>query len=317
MGAMRIVHLAAEFAPIAKAGGLGEVLLGLTRELAKKGEDVEVVLPKYDLTDLSKVQKLAIEVPHFKCLEHQNTLWSCAFEECHLKLLEARHPAGYFHRGKIYGCEDDIARFTYFSRAALEYLTLRKEPIDVLHLHDWHVSLCAPMVKNLFKGLKVKSIVLTIHNVEYQGKCAAADLTQVGLPGEAYLKPQLLQDDNPKYPKTINLLKGGIVYADTLVPVSPTYAHEILTAEYGGGLESTLFKVRSKIHGILNGIDAKMWDPERDAALPMQYAVESAARAKQAVKAKFPLDGGKRPWIGAVTRLASQKGPELIVAMLM
>ncbi|MBU6382819.1 MAG: glycogen synthase [Verrucomicrobia bacterium] len=307
---MRIVHVAAEFAPIAKAGGLGEVLLGLTRELTKKGLDVETILPKYDFLDLSKVQNLSIEVPHFKCLEHQNAMWSCKYEECQLHLLEARHPAGYFHRGKIYGCEDDAARFIYFSRAVLEYLALQNKPIDVLHLHDWHVALCAPMVRNLFHSLKVKSIILTIHNVEYQGKCAVADLNQIGLNGSFYLTPNLLQDDHPKHPSTINLLKGGLIFSDALVAVSPTYAQEILTPEYGGGLDGTLRKLRSKIVGILNGIDEKSWDPETDPFLPKTYGVESALKGKQRMREVLKL--GKRPLIGAITRLVAQKGPELL-----
>lgn len=309
---MRIVHLTAEFAPIAKAGGLGEVLLGLTRETAKKGLDVEVILPKYDFIDHSLLQNLKIEIPNFKCLEFQNTLWSCRFEECHLSLLDARHPAGYFHRGKIYGFEDDIARFTYFSRAALEYLALQNKPIDILHLHDWHVSLCAPMVKNIFKNLKVGAIVLSIHNIEYQGKCAVSDLNQIGLKGESYLSPHLLQDDDPDHPKTINLLKGGAIFSDAIVPVSPSYAKEILTKEYGGGLDATMRKLSPKIFGILNGIDTKIWDPEKDPSLALSYAVESIQKGKTAARSKFKLDAKKRPWIGAVTRLVSQKGPELL-----
>ena len=133
---MRIVHICSEFAPIAKAGGLGEVLVGLSRELTRNSHDVDVIIPKYDFIDLSNVHNLKIEVPNFKCLEYQNAMWSAKVEECNLHLLEARHPAGYFHRGKIYSCEDDTALFTYFSCAALEYLSLRNEPIDIFFLQE-------------------------------------------------------------------------------------------------------------------------------------------------------------------------------------
>lgn len=313
---MRIVHIAAEFSPIAKAGGLGEVLLGLTRETTKQGHLVETILPKYDLIDLSYLSDVKLDTPHFKCLEHQNAMWSAQYEECKLHLLDSRHPAGFFHRGKIYGCEDDIARFTYFSRAALEYLALNPQPIDVLHLHDWHVSLCAPMVRNLFTQLSVKAIVLTIHNLEYQGKCAVQDLDRVGLQGEFYLKPNLLQDDHPKYPQSINLLKGGIVFSDAVVPVSPSYAEEILTPDYGAGLDKTLYTLKSKIHGILNGIDTTHWNPAKDAALAEGYSLHSASQGKDAARTRFKLDTTKRPWIGAVTRLVPQKGPELLEAAL-
>lgn len=309
---MRIVHIASEFAPVAKAGGLGEVIVGLGRELTRSAHFVDVILPKYDLIDLSKISQLKMEVPNFKCLEFSNAMWSGKSEECSLHLLEARHPAGFFHRGKIYGCEDDVPRFAYFSRAALEYLALRNEPIDILHLHDWHSSLCAPLVKDLFKHLKIGSIVLSLHNVEYQGKCAVSDLDAIGLDGASYLHPDKLQDDLPRYPQSINLLKAGLVYSDAIVPVSPTYAAEILTPEYGFGLEKTLQKNRSKIKGILNGIDTTLWDPSTDPHLPVHYALESVAKGKGANRLPFPLDPTKRPWIGAVTRLVPQKGPELL-----
>jgi starch synthase len=309
---MRIVHLSSEFAPIAKAGGLGEVILGLAREQTRLSHFVDIIIPKYDFLKPDKLINLKIEVPDFKCLEYANAMWSAKVEECHLHLLEARHPSGYFHREKIYGCEDDIARFTYFSRACLEYLKLKKEPIDVLHLHDWHVSLCAPLVKDLFKELKVKSIILSIHNVEYQGKCAVHDLDLVGIDGASYLAEDKMQDDHPKFPNSINLLKGGIVYSDAIVPVSPSYAKEILTPAFGFNLDHTLRKMEHKIVGILNGIDTTLWDPSNDPNLRSQYAIESAAKAKVANREKFPLDGKKKPWIGAVTRLVSQKGPELL-----
>jgi starch synthase len=309
---MRIVHICSEFAPIAKAGGLGEVLVGLSREQTRNSHDVEVILPKYDFIDFSKAHNLKIEVPNFKCLEYQNAMWSAKVEECNLHLLEARHPAGYFHRSKIYGCEDDTARFTYFSRAALEYLSLKKETIDILHLHDWHVSLCAPMVKDLFKELKIKAVVLSIHNLEYQGKCAVSDLDLIGLNGSYYLTSDRLQDDDPKFPKSINLLKGGIVYSDALVPVSPSYAKEILTPEYGFNLDATLRKVQPKMKGILNGIDTTIWDPANDPHISTHFAIESVAKGKQANRSKFSLDQTKKPWVGAITRLVPQKGPELI-----
>ncbi len=313
---MRIVHIAAEFAPIAKAGGLGEVIVGLARELGRAGEEVQIIIPKYDFIDTSKLPNIRLETPDFKCLGCTNAMWTATVEGCHIHMLEARHPAGYFHRGKIYGFEDDISRFIYFSRAALEYLRIKKTAVDILHLHDWHSSLCAPLVKEFFKDLKVKGIVLSLHNTEYQGKCATADLDAIGLRGSEYLTKEKLQDNNPKYPQTINLLKGGIVYSDAVVPVSPTYAEEILTPEYGFNLDPTLRKYKSKITGILNGIDQTLWNPSHDSHLAAQYGIESVQKGKQANKEalikKFKLDGSKRPWIGAVTRIVPQKGPELL-----
>lgn len=321
---MRIVQIAAEFSPIAKAGGLGEVILGLTRELTRSPElKVEVILPKHDFIDTSKIRNLNMEVPDFKCFEsgalHANAMWSGTSEDCSLHLLEARHPSGYFHRGKIYGAEDDIARFLYFSRAALEYLKLKKEPIDILHLHDWHVAICAPLVRDLFaKELQVKAILFTIHNGDYQGKCASADLDAIGLKGSDYLLKEKLQDDNPAFPKTINLLKGGVVYSDAVTTVSPTYAKELLLPEQP--LSNTFKKYKSKLTGILNGIDTKIWNPANDPHLPAHFDSTSSIAAilkakdanKESLHKQFSLPKDKRPWIGAITRLVAQKGPELI-----
>src|SRR5579872_4639443 len=306
---MRIVHLAAEFAPIAKAGGLGEVIVGLAREVSRGAEKVDVIIPKYDFIANEKLQHLKLEIPDFKCMEkgtsYGNAMWTADNEQCRLHLLESRHPAGYFHRGKIYGCEDDVVRFIYFSRAALEYLKLKKEPIDILHLHDWHVSIAAPLLRDLFaKELPVKKIVLTIHNIEYQGKCAVPDLDAIGLKGSEYLAQDKMQDGNPLYPKTVNLLKGGIVYSDAIVAVSPSYAKEIVAPEMGFGLDGILRKHKAKLTGILNGIDQKLWDPALDPHIAAHFdpnsapsAVIAAKKANQeALAKKFHTDLNKKPW---------------------
>ena len=321
MEEMRIVQLATEFAPIAKAGGLGEVMVGLSRELIRMGHQVEVILPKYDFIDVRTLRHVNIEVPDFRCIEkghsHVNAMWSAECEGVVLHLLDARHPAGYFHRSQIYGCEDDVARFIYFSKSALEYLKLRGEAIDVLHLHDWHVALSAVLARDLF-ALPIKSIILSIHNAAYQGKCAVWDLDYIGLKGQTYLTRDKLQDDH--HPNLINILKGGLVYSDAIVAVSPTYAQEILTPEMGYGLESTFCKMKAKLIGILNGLDLKLWDPEQDRYLTAPYrssdsyqAILNAKEKNRTTLAKrFHVAQNNRPWIGSITRLVYQKGLELL-----
>ncbi|HEY4254821.1 MAG TPA: glycogen/starch synthase, partial [Chlamydiales bacterium] len=143
-GRMRIVHVAMEFAPIAKVGGLGEVVVGLSRELTRVGETVEVILPKYDFISPHALKNLQLEIPEFSSFEGgnqiSNAMWSAEAEGCKLYLLESHHPEKYFERGQIYGCLDDVPRFLYFCRAVVEYLKKTNAPIDVLHLHDWHVA---------------------------------------------------------------------------------------------------------------------------------------------------------------------------------
>ncbi len=322
---MRIVEVAMEFAPLAKVGGLGEVVVGLSRELTRVDESVEVILPKHDCISKHWLKNLKLEVPDFASFEggnrFSNAMWSAEAEGCQLRLLEPHHPAKYFERGKIYGCPDDVARFLYFSRAVVEYLKLKKEPIDVLHLHDWHVAAIAPMVRDLFSGqIEVKRIVLSIHNAEYQGKCSPKDLDAVGLLGDQYLTADKLQDNDPKHPSTINLLKGGIVYADAVIAVSPTYAQEILLPQCGCGLDPTFQKHKHKLSGILNGLDLQLWDPSTNRQLAATYSagdsvtkIQAAKRKnQQSIETRFGLEGGGRPWVGAITRLVPQKGPGLI-----
>ncbi len=310
---MHIVEVAAEFAPIVKAGGLGEVLVGLSRELTRVGHKVEVILPKYDFLANVPLKRLKVEIANFSVHEGSrtipNTMWSASSEDCSLRLLETHHPAAYFNRKNIYGEKDDIARLLYFSKAVVEYLKIKKEPIDVLHLHDWHVAAMAPLLRTLHPEVPVRKIVLSIHNVEYQGQCSASDLEAIG-----FKDISLLQTEPHQY----NLLKGGIEFSDAIVPVSPSYAQEILQNTHAFGLESALRHNASKIHGILNGIDLQLWDPATDTALTKHYSAKDSFEKIQAAKQlnresiadRFALDARKRPWIGAVTRLVPQKGPE-------
>lgn len=315
----KIVQVAAEFAPLAKAGGLGEVVVGLSRELTRVHETVEVILPKYNFIPSHSLSNLQVEVTDFKAFENgsqrSNTMWRAAAEGCSLHLLEPHHPAGYFSRDKIYGYEDDIARFLYFSKAVVEYLKLKQEPIDILHLHDWHVAAIAPLIRCFYKQeIDVKGIVLSIHNIEYQGLCASHDLQAIGLPSEPF------QTDDARYPSTLNTLKAGLLYADAWVAVSPTYAEEILFPSHSFHLDPTLRKYRSKLCGILNGIDLTLWDPAKDPYIKVPFSasdsIQTITTAKRKNRPPFSKSPKQGPWVGAVTRLVPQKGPELIEAAL-
>ncbi len=317
---MKIIHLSAEFAPIAKAGGMGDVLVGLVRELLRLGQDVEVILPKYDFIPERLLKNLQVNLSEFTCLEHgtsyKNTMWEANVENCKLLLLDPHHPKNYFKRGKIYGCEDDAARFLYFCKASLEYLKAKDKKIDALHLHDWHTASAALFAKEHFKF--PNPVILTIHNAEYQGLCAPWDLNAVGLNGNCYLTKDLLQDD--LHPEAINLLKGGVIFADRVNTVSPSYAKEILTPAIGKALSTTFVKYQNKISGILNGIDPTIWNPANDPSLEISFSAKQPGaeitKAKETIRnrlrEKFHLGENQRPWVGTITRIVSQKGPELI-----
>lgn len=313
---MHIVHLSTEFAPIAKAGGLGDVTVGLCRELTRMGHQVSVFIPRYSFIQAP----LAQEGEPFPCLErgtsHMNTMFSASIENCQVFLLDTHHPKHYFQREHIYGYPDDVARFLYFTKAVLEFLQRQNQPIDILHLHDWPVAIAALLAKKIFHS-PIKKIVLTIHNAAYQGLCAPSDLDALGLHGSNYLTQDELQDDGSHH---INLLKGGIVYADAVNTVSPSYAKEILDPHFSKDLHVTLNRYQSKISGILNGIDPHLWNPMLDRYLPKPYhaqqSVEEILAAKKAAKdflrKRFNLHENHLPWIGAVTRIVHQKNPHLL-----
>ncbi|MBI2742543.1 MAG: glycogen synthase [Chlamydiales bacterium] len=327
---MHIVHIASELAPVAKVGGLGDVLYGLSKELVSKKQKVEIIIPKYDCIDYKQLKHLKVDLQEMLCTEGseqiRNTIWSCELENLRVLLIESHDPTHYFGREKIYGCDDDVERFTYFCRAALEYLFQTKRTPDLIHLHDWPTALIAPLYKEVYKplGLKAQGIVLTIHNLDYQGKCLPKQISRVGLRGENPLIREKMQD--PSIFGTINLLKGGIEYADQVTTVSPTYMREIMTPLAGAGLQEVVVANRNKMRGILNGIDENYWNPEKDPFLIKRYntfnvgeqdklqkVLEAKKENRRQLRIHFGLREGDYPIVGSVTRLVTQKGPELIL----
>ncbi len=317
---MHIVHIASELAPIAKAGGLADVVFGLARATQSQGHTVEVILPKYDCMDYTQLKNLKPLLQELGSYDgpyrYHNTIWSADVQGINVFLLEPHHPGNFFSRGKIYGCPDDVDRFIYFSRAALEYLFKAGKKTDVLHLHDWPTALAAVLYKEMYipLGLKIKNTVLTIHNLEHQGKCSPQNVSQAGLQGDNFLTPSKMQD--PYLPNHLNLLKGGIEYADFVTTVSPTYEKEIQTVEGGCGLHTFLAKHQGKLKGILNGIDYDYWNPATDPLISTRYDLKTVTSGKQAnkkeLRKKCGLKESKGPLVCCISRLVPQKGPELM-----
>jgi starch synthase len=330
---MHIVHIATELAPIAKAGGLGDVIYGLSKELIKLGHKVEIILPKYDCIDFSQVDQLKVETRELWSFDgpykFNNTVWSAQVDGLKIYLVEPHHPDYFFSRGKIYGCPDDITRFIYFSRTAIEYLFKTGKQPDALHLHDWPTALIAVLNREIYAplGFRTGGTVLTIHNLEHQGRCAPSQLSRCGLKGESYSTMDKMQD--PSFPHLTNLLKGGIVYANQITTVSPNYEKEIYTREGGFGLDRTLKEHRGKVKGILNGIDEVFWNPQSDRYLVKKYETHQVDTAQKMdlvlagkqenrryLRTHLQLEDATAPLVATVTRLVPQKGPELIKAAL-
>ena len=325
---MHIVHIASELAPLAKVGGLADVVLGLARELSWKGHHVDIILPKYDCMDVSRIQDLAVEqqalMSYYDGGWYANTVWTGRVEGLRVYFIEPQHPRHFFHRGCFYGCDDDIERFLCFSRAAIEFVYKRGPQPDILHLHDWQTAAIAPLFHEIYAPLGLFSkVVLTIHNMAYQGKCATRDLDRIGLNGSKLDTKEKLQDN--LYAGSINLVKGGIVYSHYVTTVSPSYAKETKTAEGGMGLEETLQKYSDKYCGVLNGIDYSFWNPEIDTYLPAHFSsrekplnakdrntLDVKAYIKNILRDRLSLEDDWRPLVGSVLRLVPQKGLDLL-----
>lgn len=327
---MHIVHIASELAPVAKVGGLGDVLLGLSRELSWKGHDVDIIIPKYDCMDSSQVRDFAVDTQDLKSYYdgewYSNTVWIGWVENLKVYFIEPHHPKYFFNRGCFYGCDDDIERYLYFSRAALDFLVKENSNPDIIHIHDWQTAVIAPLFYTLFKPqdlLTKPKIVMTIHNMEYQGKCASFNLDWIGMAGKKMALPETMQD--PLYPQAVNLLKGSLVYSDFITTVSPNYAWEVKTPEGGRGLDPLIIKYQNKFAGVLNGIDYTYWNPEIDKYLPSHFSprelpankqdrntLDKKAFIKKLLRNRLYLDETHKPLVGCIARLVPQKGIEMI-----
>ncbi len=307
--------IAAEAAPFAKTGGLADVCGSLPKALEALGHEVRVVMPAYASIEQAaatgkwgiKANAAALQVP-----VGRGIVPAGAFEATlpgsgvPIYFIAERH---LFDRPEIYGYDDDAYRFSFFSRAALDLqvAALAWRP-DVVHVHDWHA---APAVAWLATAGQDDSryaalpTVLTIHNLMHQGRASRQVLDYLGI------------DSGPMYeegPGEVNFLARGIFYATMVNTVSPTYAREILTAEYGEGLDGLLRHRRFDVHGILNGLDYDVWNPATDTHLAARYDTARLAdrRAnKQALQQRLGLPEADVPMVSMVTRLDAQKGLDI------
>ncbi len=327
MKPLSIAHFASEMAPLAKVGGLGDVVSALAREQARRGHRVLVVLPQYrDLaipddwtgTDLGSTRVpwgIASEPARFRIAESPDG---------HLRVLLVQHAGErkFFDRPGIYddprtreGHPDNPERFLFFARAALEGIKGFGETFDVLHAHDQQAAWVPCFVRThdadepAFAGT---ATVYTIHNLGYQGLVDPWIMSVAGFSRELFFPQSPFE-----YWNRVNFMKVGIVFADLVSTVSPTYALEIQSSgEYGCGLEGVLRRRTGDVRGILNGIDDDVWDPARDAFLDVHFDREhldgkNANRRMLSLACGFPLDPDW-PTVGIVSRLVEQKGFDLI-----
>ncbi|MBK1654967.1 glycogen synthase [Allochromatium vinosum] len=315
---MHIAMVSAECAPIAKAGGLGDFVQGLARELARCGERVEVILPAYDslrLASSDQPRPLGIEfqVP-FRGVPIDCRILGLSLDGYECRLIAPCSAQRFFERGRLYGEPDDAERFAFFSRAVADYVSRSESRPDVLHCNDWQTGLIPVLLAERQAADERIPVCYSLHNVGYQGWVEADLLTAVGLDPARLLTPERLAD--PGDPRRANLMKGGIAAADVVNTVSPRYAWEIQNTEQGMGLQAWFQRHDYKFGGILNGIDETVWNPLTDPLVPVDFGPETLPRKaldRQALRARLGLEeASDRPIIAVVSRLDRQKGVDLI-----
>ncbi len=317
---MYVVMIASECAPVAKVGGLGDVVYGLSRELEIRGNSVEIILPKYDCLRYDQIYNLQIAykdlwVPWYGQGVHCTVYFGfvhgrkCFFIEPHLA-------HNFFNRRAFYGQPDDDQRFAFFCRAALEFMYKSGKNPDVIHCHDWQTALVPVLLYEIYQslGMTHPRVCFTLHNLQHQGITREHILRGTGLNRHAHFYHQDRLQDNFN-PAALNLMKGGIVYSNFVTTVSPRYAWEVMHTSQNYGLGHTLHVHRNKFGGVLNGVDYEVWNPELDGHIPRQYDVNSIQdkyENKRALRNRFWLRDDYKPVMAYVGRLDHQKGVPLI-----
>jgi starch synthase len=307
--------VSSEAAPLAKTGGLADVVGALPSALRALGDEVAVVLPRYGSIDLAGARPVYDPLPIF---------FGPARYDASIHQPEGEFPVylvdcpSLFGRKELYGdargdYPDNHIRFAVLARAALVVArTLFRT--DVFHCHDWQAGLVPAYLHTTFAGdptfLGVKTL-FTIHNLGYQGLFAPGSLSDVAL------DPSVYRPDAMEFYGKLSYIKGGIVFADALNTVSPAYAREIQTPEFGFGLDGALRARSSALSGILNGADYAEWNPQTDPLIPARYSADDLCgkrTSKERLLAELGLAPEARdaPLIGVISRFAGQKGTDVI-----
>ena len=336
---MKILFAASEMTPYAKTGGLGDVVGALSSALRERGHEVTCCLPYHrsvaETAPEAKRIGLTLSIPLGSRAVTGDVLeWT---QPDGVRVLFIRRDE-FFDRSELYSTgvrdyEDNAERYLFFSKAVVELMGYPQFRPDVVHCHDWQTAFVPVQARYRARTHSTGSgqargaefavkTVLTIHNIAYQGMFWSLDFPLTNLPG-GFFTPDTLE-----FYGQMNLLKGGIVFADRITTVSPTYAEEIQTTEGGFGLATVLATRGANLQGIINGVDYSRWNPETDPHLRQPYGPEDLS-GKRACRAdllkKLRLDGfdkltagagATRPVAGFVSRLTAQKGVEILAGAL-
>jgi starch synthase len=333
VGGLRVLVASSEVAGLAKTGGLADVAASLPRALAGRGHQVAVIMPYYTAVRRSGVvvEKTGAALP----VPVGGRTLACRLLRTRLPNSDVpvylvEHPP-FFERddgpgrglyqqtmpgGYKADYPDNAERFVFFSRAVLEAVPFLGFTPGVIHANDWQTGLVPVFLNEAYRtkpGYRDLRSVFTIHNIAYQGMYPPEVMRLTGLPGWLFQPSQL------EFHGHLNFLKAGVVFADAVNTVSPTYAREIQTPDFGCGLDGLLRQVRGKLSGIVNGVDYADWDPAHDRHIATRYTAETVTTGKAACKAELQRRFGlpekpDAPVLGMVARLVSQKGVDLVLS---
>lgn len=316
---MKIAFVSTEAVPYAKTGGLADVAGSLPKALEKLGCEVKLFIPKYNIIDETRfglrynwgIGEMPIRVAgHVRSVHvHQAKLNNSNVE---VNFIDCPH---FFHRGNLYtNDKDEDERFILFCKAVIETLQRLQWKPDVIHCNDWQTGLIPLYVKDNYNWDKIFdriAVVYTIHNVGYQGRFSESAMFKAELRGEYFYPGGPVELEG-----SVSFMKTGILFSEIISTVSNTYAKEILTPEYGAGMESVLKSRVKDLYGIINGVDYDIWNPETDKHLPFHYSVDDLSgkiKNKEFLLNHFNIPFDQNiPLIGLVSRLVGQKGFDLI-----
>ncbi|WP_152053417.1 glycogen synthase GlgA [Tautonia marina] len=321
---MKVLLLSAEVEPFAKTGGLADVAASLPQALNDLGHEVAIMMPGYRRALYAgrpiRETGVRVRVPiGHRTLEGRILVSSLPGSDVPVYLIDY---APYFDRTGIYGAEgvdypDNCERFVFFQRAALEGIRMLNFQPEIIHCNDWETGLVPAYLEEVYRPqpgsvFRQVSTVMTIHNLAYQGSFWHLDMPLTGFDWSLFTPDRL-----EAYGR-LNFLKAGLVYADLISTVSPTYAREIQAPEGGRGLDGLLRARQADLYGIVNGIDVTVWNPAIDPHLTARYTVKTWPAGKAANKASLQRLAGLPeradvPLMAAISRLDPQKGWDLVV----
>jgi starch synthase len=321
---LKIMFVSSEVVPYAKSGGLADVAGALPHALTEAGMDVRIVMPLYPsvkkvmLEKIPVIEKMSVPLGDLQLAAKVYVTKSSKRVTSYFV-----HREDLFFRPGLYGNTagdyyDNLERFTFFCHAALKITRELGFRPDIIHCHDWQTGLVPALIKGPYNEAYFKgtSTLFTIHNMGYQGVFPGHKLPVTGLNGIEFYHQEGLE-----YWGNISLLKSGIVYADAVNTVSPTYAEEIRTREFGLGMEGVLVNKKEALSGILNGVDYEIWSPEKDIHIPKNYSLKNLSGktlCKKELIKEMGLDPSlfEKPILGMVSRLDKQKGLDLLIDII-